>query len=288
MVYCFGEVLWDVFPTGSLPGGAPMNVNLHINKLGLNTCLISAVGKDEEGDTLLRYLNSNHVNTDYIQRNDLPTGKVMVNLDDPLNAVYDIVFPVAYDAIRLEHLSDLPITNDDFLVYGSLASRDEATLHTLLKFVQRPFTKIFDVNLRKPHYQKEVIITLLKTADWVKLNEEEFSIICSWYTLSPEDKETFKILCGKWDASLICITKGQEGASLFYQGKLIHHSGYSVKVVDTVGAGDAFLAALIAGFIIQMNPEEMLDQACALGALVAGRAGANPDYELKDLERSKT
>lgn len=283
MVYCLGEVLWDVFSTESLPGGAPMNVSLHLKKLGIESSLISAVGKDKEGLELIEYLQNNNVNTDQIQFNEYPTGVVLVNLEDPLNAVYDIVFPVAYDAIKLEPLENLPVSNNDFLVYGSLASRDQETLHTLLKFAQQPFTKIFDVNLRKPHYQKEVVITLLKTADWVKLNEEEFSIICSWYTLSPDDKETFKILCRKWDVSLICITQGQEGASLFYKDKLIKHPGYPVKVADTVGAGDAFLAALIAGFINHKNPEKILDEACALGAFVAGKKGANPDYVIHDV-----
>lgn len=285
MIYCYGEVLWDMLPNESLPGGAPMNVCINLNKLGSNATIISAVGRDKEGDELIRYLEENNIGLNFIQqKNKLPTGKVLVNLDDSLSAVYDIVHPVAYDAIEYAQIPEISTTEADFLVFGSLALRDAVSRETLFKLLEQPFTKVFDLNLRPPHYRPELIKTLLKKADWVKLNDDEVLEVCMWYNLSPEDECVLGKLSKEWGTKLICLTKGAKGATLFFNDENLNHPGYPVKVKDTIGAGDAFLAALIHSFIKGKKSQEMLDNASALGAFIAGKKGGNPTYEPSDIK----
>ena len=280
MIYCYGEVLWDMLPNESLPGGAPMNVCMNLNKLGSNATIISAVGVDKEGQDLIHYLKEYNIDLNYIQKkHQLPTGKVLVNLDDPLNAVYDIVHPVAYDTIEYAQIPEIVAQEADFLIFGSLALRDEISRETLLRLLKHQFTKVFDVNLRSPHYDRETIKSLLKKADWVKLNDDEFEEVCLWYGFAPNEEQITSKLAKEWGVKLICVTKGGKGATLFYNEEVFGHPGYPVQVADTIGAGDAFLAALIHSFISHKNPEKMLSNACALGAFVAGEKGGNPPYQ---------
>lgn len=285
MIYCYGEVLWDMLPTETLAGGAPLNVCINLNKLGSRATIISAVGKDQEGDELVLYLAQNNIDQDFIQQKDeLPTGKVLVNLDDPLKAVYEIVRPVAYDAIEYAQLPEIIAEEVDFLIFGSLALRDVISRETLLELLRQPFTKVFDINLRPPHYDQELMKSLLKVADWVKLNDDEFDEVCFWYGIAPDDQQVFSKLANEWGAKLICVTRGDKGASLFYNQQVFDHPGYPVHVADTIGTGDAFLAALLNSYTMDKNPEEMLNNACALGAFVAGKKGGNPAYQPSAIE----
>ena len=264
MIYCFGEILWDVLPQQALPGGALMNVCIHLHKLGSHTKLISALGNDKAGADLKEYLHQQLGDIALIQtKNHLATGKVLVNLDDPLNAKYEIVKPVAYDEIDSPKIT---LKSNDTLVFGSLAARGAYTKSTLLKLLEKPGLKQF-----------------LKLADWVKLNDDEFELVCSWYQLNPQDELVFQKLAALWDVTLICLTKGGKGATLFIQNQIYHHSGFKVDVADTVGAGDAFLAALIHSYRKGLQPEMMLNNACALGSFVAGKNGANPPYKVDEI-----
>ncbi|WP_304068247.1 carbohydrate kinase family protein [Pedobacter glucosidilyticus] len=281
MIYCFGEILWDVLPQKALPGGALMNVCIHLHKLGSQTKLISAIGNDKAGADLKKYLYQELNDVSLIQtKNHLATGKVLVNLDDPLNAKYDILQPVAYDEIDSPEIA---LKNDDILVFGSLASRGAYTKNTLLKLLEKPCLKVFDINLRAPHYTEASLKEFLKLADWVKLNDDEFELVCSWYQLNPQDEFVFQKLAALWDVTLICLTKGGKGATLFIDDQIYQHPGFKVEVADTVGAGDAFLAALIHSYQIGCVPDMMLNNACALGAFVAGKSGANPPYKVDEI-----
>lgn len=282
MIYCFGEILWDVLPQKALPGGALMNVCIHLHKLGSQTKLISAIGNDEDGADLKEYLYQQLNDVSLIQiKNHLVTGKVLVNLNDPINAKYDILQPVAYDEIDSPEIA---LKNDDILVFGSLASRGAYTKNTLLKLLEKPCLKVFDINLRAPHYTEASLKQFLKLADWVKLNDDEFELVCSWYYLDPQDESIFKKLAALWHVKLICLTRGGKGATLFIDDQIYQHPGFKVEVADTVGAGDAFLAALIHSYQIGFSPDVMLNNACALGAFVAGKSGANPDYHIQDIK----
>jgi fructokinase len=100
---CFGEILWDVLPSGAKPGGAPMNVAYHLQKLGIETTLISRVGKDKSGDDLLSILKQQSLRVDYIQTDAIhKTGIVNAQLYENNEVEFEIVFPVAWDFIAYE------------------------------------------------------------------------------------------------------------------------------------------------------------------------------------------
>ena len=276
-VLCFGEVLWDTFGTEKVPGGAPMNVALHLVKQGIDATLVSQVGNDAEGKNLLAFLKTNHLNTSLVQVDDeLPTCSVTVTLDEQQQATYTIPKPVSWDNIQPTRALLAAINNTQVIVFGSLASRSKASRDTLLNLFENKMLKVFDVNLRAPHYGQETIETLAVMADVVKMNEEEAILLTGSHEGTLKDRITeFR---KKYHCQSICVTRGQNGAIVYYDNKFYEHPGFTVEVVDTVGAGDAFLATFIAGMLSKQPMDKVLEKACAIGAFVAGQRGANPVY----------
>nr|MBP6755001.1 carbohydrate kinase [Bacteroidia bacterium] len=148
---CFGEVLWDIFPTHKKIGGAPLNVSLRMNSIGVNTTMISRIGDDDNGKDILSFLNDQEVATDLIQiTSEYKTGAVQVMINEKGNASYDILYPSAWDKIIETEMMDKVVAEADAFVFGSLACRDEVTRATLNKLLEKANYKIFDVNLRAP------------------------------------------------------------------------------------------------------------------------------------------
>lgn len=281
---CFGEILWDVLPSGAKPGGAPMNVAYHLQKLGLQAALISRVGMDERGEELVAILAQNGLTTDYVQRDaDHATGVVNATLHESNEVTYEIVHPVAWDFIALENGLIELVSTAQFFIYGSLAARDKTTSATLWQLVEAAETKVVDINLRPPHYSKEMVEKLLQSADILKLNENELPLIASWYASLESDDEKVKFLQDRFSISTIIVTKGGEGAMVCMDGKIYSHPGYKINVADTIGSGDAFLAAFLAKTKEGAGMEERLQFANSLGAFIASKQGACPAYEVNEI-----
>jgi fructokinase len=284
-VTCFGEVLWDVFPTHRKIGGAPLNVASRMKSMQNDTSVISRIGDDEEGKGILEFLKSNQVDSTGIQIDSkYKTSTVEVTLDEKGSASYEIVQPRAWDKIELTETAISLVKNADAFIYGSLSSRDETTRTTLYTLLKLANYKIFDVNLRPPYYDIEVLNHLMKEADLLKFNDEEIFEIAN--LLDPKAKtleETILYIAKTTHSQCICVTKGGDGAVLYFDDNFYYNSGYKVKVVDTVGAGDSFLATLINKFMKKEAPQAALDYACAVGALVASYEGANPIIDKKDI-----
>ena len=277
-VLCFGEVLWDTFGNEQIPGGAPMNVAQHLVKQGLNASLISRVGRDEPGERLANYLKLHHLHSGLLQFDDtLPTCQVSVQLDDEGKATYVIPQPVAWDNIEPSDVLLERIKNINVIVFGSLACRSQRSRDTLLNLFENQMLKIFDVNLRAPHYEPSTIQTLAAMADVIKMNEEEASLLIGGYDEPLKDKiiEFQK----KFHSQTICVTRGENGAMIYHNDKFYEHPGFTVDVADTVGAGDAFLATFIAGLLNKIPMSTVLEKACAIGAYVTSQRGANPVYD---------
>ena len=276
-VVCFGEVLWDVFPKHKKIGGAPLNVALRLKSFGLNTSIISSIGNDKNGKELLDYVRENNLDASTIQINDqYQTGCVNVTLDEKGSATYEIAYPVAWDKIQLTNNSIESVKASDAFIFGSLASRDKVSKNTLLKLLSHAKYKVFDVNLRAPHYSMDLLLELMKEANFIKCNDDELEEICTNLSSSEKNMEDkIKFLSRETKTDKICVTKGKDGAILLYDNHLYYSNSYSIKVVDTVGAGDSFLAGLISKILKGENPNEALDYACAVGALVASKKGAN-------------
>ncbi|WP_139957856.1 carbohydrate kinase family protein [Flavicella sediminum] len=285
-IICFGEVLWDVFPEHKKIGGAPLNVAIRLQSLGNKVAIISRVGNDEDGNEIIDFIQQNKVNSMLVQEDAvLETGKVKVTLDPTGSASYDIKFPTAWDNIQLTDKAKTALQTTDAFVFGSLASRDITSRNTLYELLKLAPYKIFDVNLRKPHYSADVLNHLMCEADFIKFNDEELLEIAQNYEVNIETlEECVQFIAQKTNTKSICVTKGSKGAMLYFNNEFYNNPGYKIKVVDTVGAGDSFLASLIDQLLKDTHPQRALDFACAVGALVASREGANPKLKEQTIE----
>lgn len=282
----YGEVLWDVFDNAKKIGGAPLNVALRMKTLGCDVAMISCVGNDKDGEDIIHHIKNLGLDTDFIMKSDdYPTGLVEVTLDKNGSASYVINYPSAWDKIELNDQAKNIVKNADVLIYGSLVCRDQVSRKSLKELLATNIYKVFDVNLRKPHYTYEILEELMQSADFIKFNDDELLEIASalkspFTTL--EDNINFIVEHTK--AVGICVTKGKNGAMLLWEGKLYENKGYPVKVADTVGAGDSFLAALTTSLLTGIEPQKAIDFACAIGALVAQSPGANPEISTSKIQ----
>lgn len=284
-IVCFGEVLFDVFPHHKKIGGAPLNVALRLASLGANTQIISRIGNDAIGKELLQFIEDNNVTTTTIQvDNSHNTGEVIVKLDAKGSASYTINYPVAWDKIEVTPDAIKAVENADALVFGSLVCRDSVSYKSLLSLIEIAKYKIFDVNLRAPFYTQEILSDLMHRADFIKFNDDELFEISEYFN-SPYHslEQNILFIAEKTNTKHICVTKGSHGAVLYFNEKMYYNSGYKVKLADTVGAGDSFLAGLLSKLLCGNSPQEAIDFGCAIGALVAQEEGANPVISIETI-----
>lgn len=285
-VTSFGEVLWDDLPGGKVLGGAPLNVLVRLQSLGADTAMISSRGNDADGEELLRQINSKNVNTDLLQVcEEQATSLVKVHLDACGSASYEIVYPCAWDRIRVEEAALQRVAESDAFIYGTLSTRDEVSRCTLEQLAAQAKFKIFDVNLRPPHYDTGRILEMMEKADLIKLNDDELYELAKVYGSKHNSiEQNIHFLAKLSGTSRICVTLGSHGAVYLEDGELYRHCGYRVKVADTVGSGDSFLAGLTYKLLNHTPPQEAVSFACALGALVASYHGATPEISLEEVE----
>ncbi|AQG80090.1 carbohydrate kinase family protein [Spirosoma montaniterrae] len=280
MITCFGEILWDVLPTGKQAGGAPMNVALHLRNFGLDAQLISRVGSDDLGRELLDFLHQKGIPTSYVQVGQSHlTGVAKANVSDANEVTYKLVQPVAWDYIMPEPgLTEL-VRQSDLFVYGSLAARSPQTRETLLGLLEVANRRVFDVNLRAPHYERATVEDLLHRADIAKLNEHELAELAGWHDFVSDDlHQTMAQVRDRYALQTLCVTLGADGAALLDPSGFYRQPGFSVEVADTIGSGDAFLAAFLHKMVQGETPHNTLAFACATGAYVATQRGATPPF----------
>jgi fructokinase len=284
-VLCFGEVLWDRLPDGEFPGGAPMNVAYHLTKLGCTAWLVSSVGDDARGTELLRRLRDWELRCDFVNvDNARPTGVVHVTLENG-SPSYEIVEDVAWDRIVVPDELAATCRTIDAIVYGSLAMRGRHNRSSLARLLdQAPSSlKVFDVNLRPPYDDHDVIWQLARKADLLKLNDEEIGDILGPGHAVDDLEQCAREIARLASCERVCVTAGADGAGLLDHGRWLWMTGEEVIVSDTVGAGDAFLAALVEGLIKTPDmPEKILAKASRLAGFVASQKGATPDYDIDE------
>jgi fructokinase len=281
---CYGEILWDVLPDGPQPGGAPLNVAYHLNKLGVDTSLASKIGNDNNGRRLAGLLDEWGISRSLLQQDDdYPTSEVRANMDNGNEVSYEIVFPVAWDFIRDSGNIISQIKPSTYLVYGSLASRNQVSRDTLLELLESDAIKVLDINLRPPFVNRDLLAKLLAKADIVKFNQAELELAQQLFRGSyGNEAAQVKFIQSHFDIPEVIVTKGEFGASYYKDDKVYHASGREVKVKDTIGSGDAFLAAFIANHYLNESPPVLLKNAIAMGGFVATKKGGCPDYELHE------
>lgn len=285
-ITAFGEILWDNLPTGKVLGGAPVNLLTHLAALGADCSVISRCGNDADGAALREAIRRKHVAIDFIQTDpQLATSQVLVQLNDEGCAHYDIVYPCAWDKIQAGEAAKTRVAQSDVFIFGSLSVRDAVSRQALAELLPHASFKIFDVNLRPPHYQLAHLRDMMRQADFIKLNDDELHEIATALG-SPyrSIEQNIRFIAEHTHTRQICVTLGKHGALYFCDGELFAHYGYRVTVADTVGAGDSFLAGFIHQYLQRKPPQEILAFACALGSLVASRHGATPEVSLAEIE----
>ncbi|UUW07643.1 carbohydrate kinase [Flavobacterium plurextorum] len=285
-IYCYGEVLWDIFPDGARAGGAPFNVAYNLMRMGIDAHMISRIGDDKLGRDLMAQLDNWNIVTQNTQIDRLyPTGTVIANIDQYNEAHYDIIEPVAWDFIEFKEDYTDKVRNADAFVFGSLITRGEVSRNTLFELLEIAKFKVFDVNLRPPFYSLAVLKELLFKADLVKMNKAELRLILDYLSkdyLTEDD--SIRYMQDTFDIKEVLVSKGSKGA-IYYNGENHYLApAVPVKIADTVGSGDAFLAGFLSRRITNSHSEEIMKQATALGGFITSKEGACPSYSLHDFE----
>ncbi|MVT11187.1 carbohydrate kinase family protein [Chitinophaga tropicalis] len=281
-----GEVLWDILPEQELPGGAPMNAAYHLQKLQQQVAMVSKVGRDDHGGRLLQLMQRMQLSTSFIQVDETySTGKVNAWMNENNDMQYEILYPVAWDHISWNReLEDLFRSGDlQYMIFGSLMVRHDITRRTLERALQSDVQKVLDINLRAPFYSHETLEWLMNSCDLLKLNGAELELISSWYGSFASHEERIQELSLRFNIPTVLVTLGGDGCIGYINGQFHYRQGIAVKVADTIGSGDAFLAGFLASRINGGTAEYSLTFANALGALVASKPGGCPEYDITEI-----
>jgi fructokinase len=283
-VVCFGETLWDMLPSGKQAGGAPMNVAYHLQKLGKNPALISRIGYDDLGKQMIITLERKNICTEFFQMDENKhTSVVQAKIKEGNEVVYTILKNVAWDYIEYSDELATLVSNADYFVFGSLATRSDQTRNTLMQLLPLAKNKVLDINLRPPFYNRNIIELLLQHADIVKLNQAELELITGWFSPLASEAERIQVLKDRFELDTVIVTRGVKGAIVNKGDNFYTCPGIPVKVADTVGSGDSFLAAIISKIMEGAPIDEALQFANKLAAFVTTQKGACPEYSAEDI-----
>lgn len=279
LVAGIGELLWDVFPDGKKPGGAPANFAWHAQGLGAESFIVSALGNDSPGKDMLQVLGSLSLNQSYIQLSSLKeTGVVNVTLTDGIPQ-YEIKKGAAWDFICWEPGLGLLAAKTDAVCYGSLAQRSEVSRQTILKFLgttRGECLRVFDINMRQDFYSAEVIKKSLELASVLKLNDEELPVVADIFSIKGSESLVLETLLKRFSLKLIALTKAEKGSLLVAKNETSAMEAPKVQVKDTVGAGDSFTATMVYMLLKGHKLGEVHKAANRVAAYVCSCMGATP------------
>ena len=279
-ILALGEVLWDLLPEGKQLGGAPANFTFQCRSLGADASLVTRVGADDLGREVLDRFRALGLPTATVQVDpEAPTGTVGVTLAPDGQPVYEIRPDAAWDRIEADPLATGRAASADAVCFGSLAQRDGPSrdaIRSLVKAARPGALRIFDVNLRAPFVDRGVIEDSLGLADALKLNDQELPALAAMFGLPAEERAAMAALARRFDLALVALTRGPGGSLLLADGAWSDHPGAPVEVSDTIGAGDAFTAALVVGRLAGRPLDAINRHANEVAAFVCSRPGGTP------------
>lgn len=275
-----GEILWDMLPDGKQLGGAPANFAYHAQALGGRGVVVSCVGDDELGKEIMGRLEALGLDRRYIAVDkDRPTGTVDVELDEKGVPNFTIHENVAWDFIPSDaDLLDLA-AQTDAVCFGSLCQRCEVSRNTVRRFLQatKPgCIRVFDINIRQSYYNKDVVHTMLELSNVLKLNDDELPVVAKLLGIAGSETDILSHLSEQYTLRLIALTRGANGSRLYAQGQDSSHQGFATEIADTVGAGDAFTAAMTLGLLFGKALDKINENANRVASYVCSRSGATP------------
>ncbi len=288
-----GEILWDVIGESEYLGGAPLNFAAHARQLGHEVFLVSGVGEDERGRRAIDCLRHREISTEFVQV--MPgknTGTAEVELDADGKPMFRIVRPAAYDFVELSaaQLKRLAELQPQWIYFGTLYHTSRQTLVSTLKLIEMipSSRRFYDVNLRDGNWHLSTVEQLAAQASVIKLSDNEAEFLDA--SLNTDGQEgSVKHFCRRWSdqyrCKIICVTFGERGCAIFKDGVYSEVPGCKVQVADTVGAGDAFAAAFLHGLDQGWGAQQCGAFGNAVGALVASRAGAIPEWSVEEASR---
>ncbi len=273
-----GEVLWDLLPCGKQLGGGPMNFACHVHLQGVPTAMVSSVGQDALGLEAVERLNSIGLRTDFISSNyEYPTGTVSVTVNDSGIPDYIIHEDVAWDhMVWRAELGDLA-SSAAAICFGTLGQRhmdSRSVIQQFLGYASADCLKVCDINLRQNYFDHEIVAQALTLANVLKLNDAELPVLASMFQLTGSNESMLRQLISQHSLDLVALTCGDNGSMLITANESATHPGIPATVVDTVGAGDAFTAALVVGLLEGKSLDEINESANRRAAEVCGHAGA--------------
>lgn len=300
-----GELLWDMLPSGARLGGTTTNFAVLSARLGGYVALISCIGDDDLGRGAVERLavlssgdtENAHLDLSEIQMSKaLPTGTVSVTLDSEGRPRYGIDIPVAWDAIELTPGLMERVRGAAVICFGTLAQRQElsrSSIRSLIEAAGPHCTRVCDLNLRVPFCSTEVVRWSLAHADVLKVSDEEISEVGRLLGdpvisrgleggTATESLTAAAQVCAAAllkiapQCKLVAITLGPHGSLLMDRDGSFRHTGYVVKVVDTIGAGDAFTAGLVHAYLQGASLEGISAVGNRCGSYVASQPGATP------------
>jgi fructokinase len=275
-----GEILWDILPQGKKLGGAPANFAYHSKALGSESYVVSAVGNDLLGKEILKKVSDLNIDAAFIQIDDrYPTGTVDIKVDHDGTPQYVIQQGTAWDNIHFGEKYKNLAAKTGAVCFGSLAQRSKTardTINQFLKATKQDCIRIFDINLRQNFFSKEIVENSLKLANYFKLNDEELAVVAKMFSFSGNEEKIIKQLLEEFKLELIALTKGAKGSDLYSKKEHTYLEATVDKIEDTVGAGDAFTAALIVGLLRQLPLKKVHKNAASLAAFVCSQKGATP------------
>lgn len=311
LVVGLGELIWDLLPAGKQLGGAPTNFAYISRLLGNETTVASRVGNDDLGDEALEKLQRMGISTSHIQIDrQHPTGTVRVRVDEHGEALFEVNEGSAWDYLELTSGWEELASTADVTCFGTLGQRNAQARQTILNFLKltrEDALRVFDVNLRHSFFTPEMLRESLELATIVKLSNEELSTVDGMLGLNQsgdkagalrENKEEAfdslsenaqEALAGKliatFDLELVAITRGANGSLLVTNSEALTHPGFQVQVKDTIGAGDAFTAALAHHYLRRAPLKVISEAANRMGAWITTQSGATPEVSTAVIKR---
>jgi len=286
-----GEILWDVIDQCEHLGGAPLNFAAHAQKFGHEVFPLSAVGDDERGDRALELIRGRGISTEFIRvLPGKPTGIAQVELDMDGKPTFRIVRPVAYDFVDLSSadIKALVNLNPQWVYVGTLFHTSNAALASTIRLLDAlpSALRFYDINIRDQNWNLTTVEQLSSRATVVKLNDWEAECLDATFDVEGE-QESIESFARRWadrfGVQIVCVTCGERGCSILKGGQLTQVPGFRVEIADTVGAGDAFSAGLVHGLSQGWPIEQSARFANAVGAVVASKPGAIPDWNIAEV-----
>jgi fructokinase len=276
-ILSIGELLWDIFPDKKILGGAPANFVFHARQFGSDATLFTALGNDQQG----LELEETAAKAGIIMQSSRvshPTGTAEIILNNEQVPTYKLNDNCAWDHI--------PLTNDlkkfaekaDLIVFGTIAQRNFESRNTIkeaLKLSKSSSKILFDINLRLNFYTKEIIEESLNAANYLKLNDEEESVLQIIF-----NKNIGQII-SDFNLELAILTLGPKGSRIITSNTVSECPSTKCEIIDTVGAGDSFTAFFIINYLNGMSIPESQKKASNVAAYVCAHNGATvqiPEY----------